>query len=113
MTVAFSAFYRPDLVGLQHEAPKIDAPPPGEKIDPTPFNDGVEVGRFQMTIVITILFFIYGIVFGSFFNVVGLRVPKKESIVSPPSHCTTCDRNWSFLTSFRLFWSILNRGIIL
>ncbi len=40
MTVAFSAFYRPDLVGLQHEAPKIDAPPPEGKIDPTPFNDG-------------------------------------------------------------------------
>ena len=44
MTVAFSAFYRPDLVGLQHEVPKIDAPPASEKIDPTPFNDGVEVG---------------------------------------------------------------------
>jgi len=44
MTVAFSAFYRPDLVGLQQEAPKIDAPPPSEKIDPTPFNDGVEAG---------------------------------------------------------------------
>lgn len=44
MTVAFSAFYRPDLVGLQHEVPKIDAPPPSEKIDPTPFNDSVEAG---------------------------------------------------------------------
>jgi len=50
-----------------------------------------------MTIVITSLFFIYGIVFGSFFNVVGLRVPKKESIVSPPSHCTTCDRKLGVL----------------
>ena len=39
-----------------------------------------------MTITMTLLFFIYGIVFGSFFNVVGLRVPKKQSIVSPPSH---------------------------
>jgi len=44
MTVAFSAFYRPDLVGLQHEVPKIDALPASEKIDPTPFNNGVEVG---------------------------------------------------------------------
>jgi len=44
MTVAFSAFYRPDLVGLKHEVPKIDAPPDSEKVDPTPFNDGVEVG---------------------------------------------------------------------
>lgn len=42
MTVSFSAFYRPDLVGLQHEAPKIDAPPSSDKIDPTPFNDGMK-----------------------------------------------------------------------
>ena len=41
-----------------------------------------------MGIVIGVFFFLYGIVLGSFFNVVGLRVPKKESIVSPPSHCT-------------------------
>ncbi|WP_040286358.1 prepilin peptidase [Sporosarcina koreensis] len=45
-----------------------------------------------MTIVWTVLFFIYGTVFGSFYNVVGLRVPKKESVVTPPSHCTVCDR---------------------
>lgn len=50
-----------------------------------------------MTFVYTALFFIYGITFGSFFNVVGLRVPKKESIISPPSHCTTCDRQLKFL----------------
>ena len=46
-----------------------------------------------MTIMYILLFFIYGLVFGSFFNVVGLRVPKGESIVRPPSHCTICDRN--------------------
>lgn len=40
-----------------------------------------------------ILFFVYGIIFGSFFNVVGLRVPKQESIISPPSHCTKCERD--------------------
>jgi leader peptidase (prepilin peptidase) / N-methyltransferase len=37
----------------------------------------------------TVLFF-YGIVFGSFLNVAGLRVPKKQSIVSPRSACTNC-----------------------
>lgn len=45
-----------------------------------------------MTAVWALLFFVYGTVFGSFYNVVGLRVPKKESIVAPPSHCTVCDR---------------------
>lgn len=43
-----------------------------------------------MTIIYTIVFFLYGLVFGSFFNVVGLRVPLKESIVKPPSHCPNC-----------------------
>ncbi|WP_399631840.1 prepilin peptidase [Sporosarcina sp. SG10008] len=63
-----------------------------------------------MTIVITSLFFIYGIVFGSFFNVVGLRVPKKESIVSPPSHCTTCDRKLGVLDLVPVFSYIFLKG---
>ena len=46
-----------------------------------------------MEIVIAIFVFIYGLVLGSFYNVVGLRVPKGESIVRPPSHCPICDRN--------------------
>jgi leader peptidase (prepilin peptidase) / N-methyltransferase len=36
------------------------------------------------------LLIIYGLLFGSFFNVVGLRVPLKQSIVSPRSACPTC-----------------------
>ncbi|WP_342577129.1 prepilin peptidase [Psychrobacillus sp. FSL K6-2843] len=46
-----------------------------------------------MEIVIAVLIFVYGLIFGSFYNVVGLRVPKGESIVRPPSHCTICNRN--------------------
>src|SRR3954464_2042470 len=34
---------------------------------------------------------LYGLVIGSFLNVVIWRVPRKESIVSPPSHCPGCD----------------------
>lgn len=34
--------------------------------------------------------FIYGLLVGSFFNVVGLRVPLKQSVVSPRSACPTC-----------------------
>ncbi|MFC0187371.1 prepilin peptidase [Fictibacillus aquaticus] len=43
--------------------------------------------------------FIAGLIFGSFYNVVGLRIPKKESIIHPGSHCVTCDRSlhWSEL----------------
>lgn len=39
---------------------------------------------------ISFLTFIYGIIFGSFYNVVGLRVPLKKSIVEPRSACPTC-----------------------
>lgn len=45
-----------------------------------------------MEIMYTVFAGIFGLVFGSFYNVVGLRVPKKESIVSPPSHCVSCNR---------------------
>ena len=37
-----------------------------------------------------IIFFILGILLGSFYNVVGYRLPKGESIISPPSHCPKC-----------------------
>ena len=33
---------------------------------------------------------IYGLVLGSFYNVVGLRVPEKKSIVTPRSSCPKC-----------------------
>ena len=36
--------------------------------------------------------FIVGAVLGSFYNVVGLRVPMKQSIVRPGSHCPSCQR---------------------
>ncbi len=34
--------------------------------------------------------FILGTIFGSFFNVLIYRLPRKESIVFPPSHCPSC-----------------------
>jgi len=39
------------------------------------------------------LIFIFGLVLGSFFNVCIHRIPKKESISFPPSHCPKCDSN--------------------
>lgn len=45
----------------------------------------------------TIFIFLFGLVFGSFYNVVGLRVPQKESIVHPPSNCPKCQRRLTAL----------------
>ncbi len=58
----------------------------------------------------TIIIFIYGLIFGSFFNVVGLRVPVKESIVRPPSHCKTCDRNLAARELVPVFSYVFLRG---
>lgn len=38
----------------------------------------------------SVCFFILGTIFGSFYNVVGYRIPKGESILYPNSHCTKC-----------------------
>lgn len=38
---------------------------------------------------------IYGLILGSFYNVVGLRVPQKQSIVSPRSSCPKCGHQLS------------------
>ena len=63
-----------------------------------------------MTIVYAVLFLLYGLVFGSFFNVVGLRVPKGESIVKPPSHCTVCDRNLTIKDLVPVFSFVFLKG---
>ena len=36
------------------------------------------------------VFFIFGTVFGSFYNVVGYRLPLRQSLIMPPSHCPNC-----------------------
>src|SRR4051794_29168736 len=33
---------------------------------------------------------VFGLILGSFFNVVIHRLPRGESLVSPPSHCPSC-----------------------
>ena len=40
---------------------------------------------------IILAFFIIGAIFGSFYNVVGYRIPKGESLLYPSSHCTKCN----------------------
>lgn len=63
-----------------------------------------------MEIVYTIFALLFGLVFGSFFNVVGLRVPLKKSIVTPPSHCTNCECRLTTLDLIPVFSYIFLRG---
>lgn len=49
------------------------------------------------------LLFLYGITLGSFYNVVGLRVPEGQSIVKPRSACPNCRqqlRAWDLVPVF-------------
>ncbi len=48
------------------------------------------------TILLYIIIFLYGIIIGSFLNVVILRLPLKENIVTTSSHCMSC--------GYRLRW---------
>lgn len=63
-----------------------------------------------MALTYTVFFSIFGLVFGSFYNVVGLRVPKNESIAYPPSHCTKCDRRLTALDLVPVFSFLFLKG---
>ena len=39
-----------------------------------------------------IIIFVFGLVIGSFLNVVIYRLPKNESIIKPPSYCYNCNK---------------------
>jgi len=54
--------------------------------------------------------FIIGIVFGSFLNVVILRIPKEESVVFGSSHCTSCGNNLKPWHNIPLFSWLFLRG---
>ncbi len=43
-----------------------------------------------MSLETSVLFGFFGLLIGSFLNVVIIRVPKNESIIFPSSHCTKC-----------------------
>lgn len=57
-----------------------------------------------------ICLFILGTLLGSFFNVVGWRLPKGESIISPPSHCPKCNHRLKFWELIPILSFFLQRG---
>ena len=57
-----------------------------------------------------IFIFIIGLVFGSFYNVVGYRLPNNMSIIKPSSKCTKCGHKLKFYELIPVISYIFLRG---
>lgn len=63
-----------------------------------------------MEVYFTIITFIYGLLFGSFYNVVGYRLPNNLSIVSPGSFCPKCNHELKWYELIPLISFIIQGG---
>lgn len=63
-----------------------------------------------MELYYTIVLFFFGTIFGSFYTVVGTRLPKGESIAFPPSHCTECGHKLLFYELIPIFSYLFQKG---
>lgn len=63
-----------------------------------------------MQIVYLCILFIYGIIFGSFFNVVGLRVPKHTLFREQRSYCDHCKRTLSLAELIPIWSYVFQKG---
>ena len=63
-----------------------------------------------LTALMYIFVFLFGITVGSFLNVCILRIPKHESIVTGPSHCTSCGKRLKWYELIPLFSFLALRG---
>lgn len=63
-----------------------------------------------MKIFIYIVIFFFGAIIGSFLNVCIYRIPKEQSIVYPPSHCTNCNTRLKWKDLIPIFSYLFLRG---
>lgn len=63
-----------------------------------------------MTFLFTLYLFLLGLACGSFFNVVGLRVPLGQSLVAPPSSCPSCGQRLAARDLVPVLSYALSRG---
>jgi len=62
-----------------------------------------------MEILVFTYIIILGLIFGSFFNVLGIRIPKNETILGR-SHCTSCDRQLNGFELIPVFGYLFLKG---
>jgi leader peptidase (prepilin peptidase)/N-methyltransferase len=62
----------------------------------------------SVTLIEGALITLFGLLFGSFLNVLILRIPKEESVVFPASHCPKCNNNLKWWHNIPLIsWLLL------
>jgi leader peptidase (prepilin peptidase) / N-methyltransferase len=61
-------------------------------------------------LLLTVIFLLLGLVVGSFLNVCIDRLPAKQSIVAPPSHCPGCDKRLAVKDLIPVFSYISLKG---
>ena len=64
----------------------------------------------QLDIILYILFFVCGIVMGSFLEVAIYRIPRKISIIKPRSYCPSCKTTIPFYDNIPLISYIILKG---
>ncbi|MFC5612419.1 prepilin peptidase [Metabacillus niabensis] len=57
-----------------------------------------------------LLLLLYGLVLGSFFNVVGLRIPLNQSLITPRSTCPRCHHRLTAIELIPIVSYLLQRG---
>nr|WP_088033217.1 A24 family peptidase [Evansella clarkii] len=63
-----------------------------------------------MELLLHIYLFIFGAILGSFYNVVGLRVPAGQSIVRPGSYCPNCRKKLKWRELVPIFSFFFQKG---
>ena len=63
-----------------------------------------------MFILYLIIFFIFGLFMGSFYTVIGLRLPKHDNFLTDRSHCDKCQHNLSLLDMIPLLSYLFLKG---
>lgn len=57
-----------------------------------------------------LMFFLFGISLGSFYNVLGFRVPNNGSIIKPKSHCPKCNHELTWYELIPILSFLIQKG---
>nr|WP_058307239.1 A24 family peptidase [Gracilibacillus massiliensis] len=63
-----------------------------------------------MDMLIALFIFVFGLIFGSFFNVVGLRIPQNTFLSSSRSACASCQQTLHWFELIPVFSFLLQQG---